>query len=72
MKKIQLSIYIWKPPSLNELTKIILNMGLTHLGLDASIYTFQLKYPNQQILFFLHVQCIQLQQILRHKQDHTN
>ena len=28
--------YIWKPLSLNELTQIIFNMELTHLGLEAS------------------------------------
>ena len=28
--------FIWKPPSLNELTPIIFNMELTHLGTEAS------------------------------------
>ena len=32
--------FIWRPPSLNELTLMIFNMGLTHLGLEASIYIF--------------------------------
>ena len=27
---------IWRPPSLNELTPMISNTGLTHLGLEAS------------------------------------
>ena len=26
----------WTPPSLSELTPMIFNMGLTHLGLEAS------------------------------------
>ena len=30
---------IWRPPSLSELTSIIVNIGLTHLGLDAPIYS---------------------------------
>ena len=29
---------IWRPPSLSKLTPMISNMGLTHLGWDASIY----------------------------------
>ena len=29
--------YIWRPPSLSELTPMIFNMGLTQLGLEASI-----------------------------------
>ena len=29
---------IWLPPSLSELTPIILNMELIHLGLQASKY----------------------------------
>ena len=28
--------YKWRPPSLNELTPMIINMGLTHLGSEAS------------------------------------
>ena len=31
-------LIIWKPPSLGELTPIIFNKGLTHLGSEASIY----------------------------------
>ena len=31
-------IYIWRLPSLSELTHMIFNMGLTHLGSEASIY----------------------------------
>ena len=30
---------IWRPPSLSELTPTIFNMGLTHLGSDASKYS---------------------------------
>ena len=29
----------WRPPSLSELTPIVFNTGLTHLGSEASIYT---------------------------------
>ena len=29
---------IWRAPSLSELTLMILNMWLTHLGLETSIY----------------------------------
>ena len=28
---------IWKPPSISELTPMLSNTGLTHLGLEASI-----------------------------------
>ena len=30
---------IWSPPSLSELTPMIFNAGLTHLGSEASIYS---------------------------------
>ena len=33
-------IIIWRPPSLSELTQMIFNKGLTHLGSEASIYHF--------------------------------
>ena len=29
---------IWRSPSLSELTPMVFNMGLTHLGLEAFIY----------------------------------
>ena len=29
---------IWMPPSLSELTPMVFNTGLTHLGSEASIY----------------------------------
>ena len=35
-----------KPSSLNELTPIIFNMGLTHLGSQASILVIQPMYKN--------------------------
>ena len=35
----EFSYRIWRSPSLSELTSIIFYMELTHLGLDASIYT---------------------------------
>ena len=31
--------YIWRPPSQSELTPMVFNTGLTHLGSDASIYS---------------------------------
>ena len=31
--------HIWRPPSLSELTPMIFNTGLTHLGSEASIYS---------------------------------
>ena len=33
-----LSRYIWRPSRLSELTPMVFNTGLTHLGLEASIY----------------------------------
>ena len=30
--------HIWRAPSISELTSIIFNTGLTHLGSEASIY----------------------------------
>ena len=33
-----MTFVIWKPPSLSELTPMLINMGLTHLGSKASIY----------------------------------
>ena len=32
-------LYKWRPPRLSELTPMIFNTGLTHLGSEASIYT---------------------------------
>ena len=34
---ILMKCFIWRPPSLSELTPMIFNTGLTHLGLEASI-----------------------------------
>ena len=34
-------VFLWMPQSLSELTTIILNMRLTHLGLEASIYALK-------------------------------
>ena len=34
---------IWRPPSLIELTQIILHMELTHLGWEASISLLKLN-----------------------------
>ena len=33
----------WRPPSQSTLTPMIFNMGLTHLGLEASNYGLKLK-----------------------------
>ena len=33
------NLNIWRPPSLSELTPMLFNMGLTHLGSETSIYT---------------------------------
>ena len=30
----------WRPPSLSELTSMIFDIGLTHLGSEASNYPF--------------------------------
>ena len=39
-----LFIYIWRPPSLSELTPIIFSAGLTHLGSETSIYVVIVSY----------------------------
>ena len=31
--------HIWRPPRLSELTPMIFNLGLTHLGLEDSTYS---------------------------------
>ena len=36
----RLDYYIWRPPSLSELTPMIFDMGLTHFGSEASFYVF--------------------------------
>ena len=38
MKFRHVKLVKWRPPSLSELTPIISNMRLTHLGLEASNY----------------------------------
>ena len=38
------NIYIWRPPSLSELTPMIFNTGLTHLGSEASNYVCIFMY----------------------------
>ena len=47
-------IGIWRPPSLSELTPMIFNIGLIHLGLEASIkyILFQLKKLSKTNIFF--------------------
>ena len=34
----------WRPPSLSELTLMLSNMGLTHLGSEASNYYFNSSF----------------------------
>ena len=36
--------YIWRPPSLSELTPMIFNMVLTHLGLETFIYNLTTQH----------------------------
>ena len=38
--------YNWRPPSLSELTPMVFNTGLTHLGSEASKYTCMYEFPN--------------------------
>ena len=59
-------IHIWRPHSLSELTPMISNIGLTHLGLEASIYDeaenpfINLKNLTMHsfIIVMIHTQCI--------------
>ena len=37
---------IWRSPSLSELTPMIFNMELTHLGSKPSKYTYQINFFN--------------------------
>ena len=39
LDEIFFSMITWRPPSLSELTPMIFNAGLTHLGSEASIYS---------------------------------
>ena len=34
---------VWRPPTLSELSQMIFNMGLTHLGSEVSIYSIANK-----------------------------
>ena len=38
----------WMPPSLRELTPIIFNTELTHLGSEASIYNLSIQIMNKE------------------------
>ena len=45
----------WKPPSLSELTPMIFDMGLTHLGLEATksiMKLFLASFHIKHILLF--------------------
>ena len=49
----------WKPPSLSELTLMILDMGLTHLGSEATISASQdlssfLSFVKKGLIKFYH------------------
>ena len=39
-ERTQTKKYYWRPSSLSELTPIVFNMELTHLGLEVFYYTF--------------------------------
>ena len=39
---IGIKIFIWRPPSLSELTPIIFTIELTHLGSDNSLRYFKI------------------------------
>ena len=45
--------FIMEAPSLNELTPMIFNMGLTHLDSEASIYRILYKNMKQLYLYFI-------------------
>ena len=42
-------IQLWRPPSLSELTPMIFDMGLTHLGSEASKYQTYLIYVFKRV-----------------------
>ena len=49
-----ITLFIWWPPSLIELTHIIFNIELTHLGSEASIFTYgMLTIINPTIIIFI-------------------
>ena len=35
---------MWRPPSLSELTQMLFNTGLTHLGSEVSMYLLGIGY----------------------------
>ena len=50
---ILISIFnIWRPLNLSELTQILINIELIHLGSEASIYFFKIIYIDQVYGFF--------------------
>ena len=50
----QILFYIWRPPSLSELTLAIFNMELTRLDSEASIYIkVSLNYQGHPNLYFI-------------------
>ena len=60
--------FIWRPPSLSELTPIILNIELTYLGKEASIYNFKiLPYIFQKnfILLYISKYIIKLRNLIK-------
>ena len=58
-QKSQYNYMKWKPPSLGELTPMIFNTGLTHLGSEASKYVLKLiNYSKMSVMiirYFLYV-----------------
>ena len=52
LKKYEFNCYIWRPPSLSELTPIIFITGLTHLGSEASIESNNIPTQSQAHLSF--------------------
>ena len=47
--------FIWRPPSLSELTPMIFNTGLTHLGSEASICIIKIQ-TNIKFMLIYHIQ----------------
>ena len=40
----------WRPPSLSELIPVIFNIGVTHLGSEATIYLCEIVGNNMLVL----------------------
>ena len=44
----------WRPPRLSELTPMISNTGLTHLGSEASNYIYENLAKNAKLIEIIH------------------